>query len=260
MAKSPHFQFYANDYLSDIIFLSDSEVSDYSKLLCITWVKDNLKVSECLKIIPNLHVLLEKLEHRFFILDDIIHCNWHEKTNKFREKQIENVNKRWKKDTKLIPNLYQNDTKHDTKHDTKTIPLEVEEEVYSIKNKEEEYIQDIKYKKGIEIFKNQSIEILEHFNLICEKRIDVQNQSHQKFVIDRLKEKYEPNILKNIIELKNHEWKNSDMEKYLTIDTLFNKTKCLKYSEQVNEIKSNPSKINNYGKSTTKIVKSSFGD
>lgn len=255
MSKSPHFQFFANDYLSDIIFLSDSEIADYSKLLCLVWIKEGLKTFECVKIIPNVFILLEKLEHRFYIEDDIIFCNWHENTKAFRKKQVENVKKRWKKNTKVIPNEYQNNTKHDTK----MIPLEEEVEVLSIKNKEEDKEEDIKYKKGIENLKNQSIEILEHFNLICGKRIDVENQGHQKFVIERLKEKYEPNILKNIIELKNHEWKGTTMEKHLTIDTLFNKTKCLKYSEQVNEIKSNPTKINNYG-TTTKIIKSSFGN
>ena len=220
------------------------------------WIKEDLKTIECVKIIPNILILLGKLEHRFYVIDDIIFCDWHENTKAFRKKQGGNVKKRWEKYTKVIPNEYQNNTKHDTK----TIPLEVEEEVYSIKNKEEDYIQDIKYKKGNEILKNQSIEILEHFNLICGKRIDTQNTSHQKFIIDRLKEKYKPDILKNIIELKNYEWKNSEMEKYLTIDTLFNKSKCLKYSEQVNEIKVNPNKINNYGKqSNAKIVKSSFG-
>lgn len=128
------------------------------------------------------------------------------------KKNNEKLKSKSKAKTKLIPdNEYDNDTDI--------------ENVVSIE-------------KGGTGEKNETpaMRIISHINLICNKRLKVDNQTFHKHINARLKDGFTEELCFQIIEMNAAKWLGKDMEQYLTPDTLFNKEKGEKYKAQVEEI------------------------
>tara|TARA_R110002012_G_scaffold69193_4_gene179208 strand:+ start:2427 stop:3122 length:696 start_codon:yes stop_codon:yes gene_type:complete len=121
MSKDPAFLMYSSDFLTGTSDLTDEEVGQYIKLLCLQHQKHSLTLKLigliCKGDLSN-DVLLKfekDSDGNYFnkrLRDVII------KRSNHSEKQRQNVLKRWNKDTKSIPTKYQNNTK--------SIPLENE--------------------------------------------------------------------------------------------------------------------------------------
>ncbi len=79
-----------------------------------------------------------------------------------------------------------------------------------------------------------SNDILTFFNEHCKKHSKL-NGSNLKFLQARIKDGITLEDAVKVIKLKKWEWENTEMEKYLQIPTLFNKEKCDKYLEQIND-------------------------
>ena len=93
---------------------------------------------------------------------------------------------------------------------------------------------------------SQVIEVLNHFNNVRKKmgargyRTDKISQSHKSFILSRLKEGADVKEMKSVIDLKEKEWLSDNvMQKYLRIETLFNKSKYGMYALELPLSKSN---------------------
>lgn len=81
--------------------------------------------------------------------------------------------------------------------------------------------------------------VIEYLNQLSGRKFLTTNQLYLRRIIQRLKEGYTEDELREIIEYKVAEWKGGEMEKHLQPDTLFNKEKCNKYRDQVRHAKEN---------------------
>lgn len=81
-----------------------------------------------------------------------------------------------------------------------------------------------------------AMRIIAHINLICNKRLKVDNKTFHTHINARLKDGFTEEICFQIIEMNAAKWLGTTMEQYLTPDTLFNKAKGEKYKAQVEEI------------------------
>ena len=110
------------------------------------------------------------------------------------------------------------------------------EEKKFIKSSAEELILTDKAIKQLKLTSiDESVtEVLKYFKQITNKtRIDITSVSNRKYIKDRL-QKYTKQDLKNVIDIKNNEWKDSpSMSKYIRIETLFNQEKFQKYINEV---------------------------
>jgi uncharacterized phage protein (TIGR02220 family) len=82
---------------------------------------------------------------------------------------------------------------------------------------------------------NEITEILKYFNEITGSKIVLTSPSNKKFVKDRLEQGYSVEDLKKVIDVKYKEWKGTNMEEYIRIQTLFNETKFQKYILQIDK-------------------------
>lgn len=79
--------------------------------------------------------------------------------------------------------------------------------------------------------------LIAYLNELAGRKYLVTNQLYLKHIVARLRDGYTETELREIIEYKVAEWKDSDMERNLVPDTLFNKEKCNKYRDQVQHAK-----------------------
>ena len=101
-------------------------------------------------------------------------------------------------------------------------------------------------------------DILNFFNEHCGKKSKL-SPSNLKFLQARIKDGITLDEAIKVIKLKKWEWEGSDMEKYLQIQTLFNKEKCDKYLEQIND-KSYMERIAKSKKSKPKLAQDGTTD
>lgn len=107
-------------------------------------------------------------------------------------------------------------------------------------------VSDILESKDAESAEGIAAEILIYLNKLSGRNFPVSPQN-LKFINARLKEKNSPQLLKQIIEIKVFDWKdNFGMKKFLRPDTLFNPTKFEGYRQEVEDIKTNPTKFKEY--------------
>lgn len=87
-----------------------------------------------------------------------------------------------------------------------------------------------------ENFNSEITQIIEHLNALADRRFHPNNTIYAQHIRARLKDGYTLQELLDIVTLKVKEWKGTEFEQYLQPDTLFNKTKCNKYRDQVRHI------------------------
>lgn len=190
MAKDPAFLFYTGDFFTATQFFTDAQVGKYVRLLMAQHQLGHLEEEDFLKLAGTDKKILEKFkkdsEGKFFNERLDFEIN---KRKKFSDHQRDNVNKRYQKSTKSLPNTYQKVTK--------ALPLENENE-NEIKNKEE--IVDEKLWTSV---KNQFFNSWEWQEKFCtDKKIGMENLKikQKEFISDQeLKENYQ-----DLKELKNH--------------------------------------------------------
>ncbi len=129
--KDPAFLFYSSDFLSGTMLMTDEQVGRYIKLMCLQHQKGHLPEKDMTNICKGYD---EDIFSKFIKDENNLYYNQRLeeemiKRNSHKEKQRENINKRWLKDTKPIPNEYQNDTKD--------IPLENVNENVNVLNEKE---------------------------------------------------------------------------------------------------------------------------
>ena len=74
--------------------------------------------------------------------------------------------------------------------------------------------------------------IVEYLNKSTDKNFKPESKSTQKLIKARLNEKYTVEDFENVIKCKTKDWKNTEMEKYLRPETLFNPTKFEGYLQE----------------------------
>lgn len=99
-----------------------------------------------------------------------------------------------------------------------------------------------------ENFNSEITQVIEHLNALADRRFHPNNTMYARQIAARFKDGYTLEELLDIVALKVKEWKGTEMEQYLQPDTLFNKTKCNKYRDQVAQAK-RTGKVN-----TSKVV------
>ncbi len=75
--------------------------------------------------------------------------------------------------------------------------------------------------------------VLQVLNESADRRYGVDSPVYHKFIYARLREDFTVQDLLDIVAYKVQEWKGKDMERYLHPETLFNRTKCTKYRDEV---------------------------
>lgn len=141
--KDPAFLFYSSDFITGTYTMTNEQVGKYIRLLCLQHQKGMLTEQDMLFICNSFDKeIYSKFENDGEFYFNIRLKEETEKRGIHKTKQRENINKRWNKDTKVIPNGYQTDTKvipngyqEQYQIDTKLIPLENENEINIIKNK-----------------------------------------------------------------------------------------------------------------------------
>lgn len=160
MAHNPIFPLYYNDFDRSTKDWTDEEVGFFIRLLMHQWAQSSLPVEpeRLQRIVTSLsknnHILREKfVEKNGKFLNERLE-EIRAEMQAFSDKQRDNVNKRWaKKNTKTIPNEYQNDTKvipkdipksylHIEEEDEDEIEVEIEKENEEEKKELEQSIKD----------------------------------------------------------------------------------------------------------------------
>lgn len=99
------------------------------------------------------------------------------------------------------------------------------------KETDKELEKDIEKKKDRDIEKNHIVEIVDYLNLVCNRQFKATTTGTVKFIKARLKEGFEVEDFKTVIDKKANEWLGTNMENYLRPETLFG-TKFESYLNQ----------------------------
>lgn len=108
-------------------------------------------------------------------------------------------------------------------------------------DKEEEKEEEEDFGKSENLL--PEVEILEYLNEAAGKKFKP-TEANLKFIRARFTEKYTVDDLKSVIDVKVHVWKgDTDWDKYLRPETLFNATKFQTYIQEAEQYKINPGKF-----------------
>lgn len=86
------------------------------------------------------------------------------------------------------------------------------------------------------IYNDSIVNIIDYLNMVTHSRYKYSNKSTRKHIVARLKEGYTEQDFSTVILKKADEWMGTNMQRYLTPDTLFS-TKFEKYLNQNNSVK-----------------------
>jgi len=197
MAKDPAFLFYYQDFLVGTEFMSDEDIGKYIRILCHLADKDELSEKQVLNICKA-SVIPEEILGKLTKNGNGTYYNEKlrevvDKRRKFTESRRENAAKK-----KHKPNTSKSSVKH-------------------VENKSEK--ENVNFAK-----------IIKHLNKKAGTKYRLGERT-KTLLGARLKEYSFEDIL-NVIDKKYDEWKNSEMEKYLRPETLFNATKFESYYNQ----------------------------
>jgi uncharacterized protein YdaU (DUF1376 family) len=138
MGKSPSFQLYASDFLTDTLHLTNEEVGAYLRLLLYEWINGGIPLERAHTVVyatpEDFTRIWPQISPKFRADRDGILTNSRlelerNKQSNYREKQRLNVLKRWGKKGKkgVIPRnyqpTYQNDTLHTSVDNTPQPPV-----------------------------------------------------------------------------------------------------------------------------------------
>lgn len=221
MAKDPAFLFYSSDFLTGTMIMSDQEVGQYIRLLCLQHQCGHFDAVAMQRLCggtPTALVLAKFLRDEnglFFnerLEQEIL------KRREHGEKQRINANKRWHKSGIAV-----------------AMPLENEIVNENISEKEKRVVGR-KTKNAVEI-PQDAIEVIAYLNTLSGKNFNATRLQSAKFVISRLSEGYTVEDLKKIIECKVKKWgADEKMRDYLRPETLFAATKIESYLQDANAI------------------------
>lgn len=210
-SKDPAFLFYTSDFLTGTMLMTDKQVGQYIRLLCLQHQKGRLAEKDIKKLCGGDEDIMEK-----FIQDEngfYYNKRLEEEANKrdrFIQHQRENGSKGGRPSSKKdIPNKTQtkpNENPRDnfglTQKEPKQKPLENENE------NENENINTIK-------------NIINYLNKVTDSNYRYQSKSTQEHIRARFKEGRTFEDFKAVIDKKQKDWANTDMAKFLRPETLF---------------------------------------
>jgi len=210
--KDPAFLFYSKDFFTGVIDLTMEERGQYITLLCVQHQKGHLSdraikiaVGEVSEFVLSKFAIDENGLYYNERLDNEIH-----KRQRHSEKQRENINKRWGKDTKAIPSALPNEYQDDTKN----IPL-VNVNVNTNVN------EDVSENGNEIVFAKLVREVIEHLNMLAGTCYRPSGQATRRLIQARTNDGFTLNDFKTVIDKKVTEWKGTDYEKFLRPETLF---------------------------------------
>jgi uncharacterized phage protein (TIGR02220 family) len=193
MAKDPAFLFYSNDFLSGTYTMTDAQVGKYIRLMCLQHQQGHLSETDmltvCQKHDAKIWSKFKKDEQGMYYnerLDAEI-----SKRQAHSQKQRENVQKRWKKNTTVIP-PYQSGI-------TTVIPLE---------NENENVNRDVK-------------DIISYLNEVAGTKYRTNSKTTVSHIQARLKEGFTVEDFKTVTDKQWAKWRGTEFEQYMRPQTLF---------------------------------------
>ena len=214
--KDPAFLFYSGDFLTGVVDLTMEERGQYITLLCLQHQKGRLS-----KKVISLTVtgVSKDVISKFDVDDNGLYFNARLeneviKRAKHSERQKENINKRWNKNTDYIPTTIPTTIPKTYQTDTKNIPLENENENIN----EDVIVVESECENG----RSQNItEIIAYLNMTAGTNYRASSKATQRHIGARLNEGFVLDDFKRVISKKYDEWKDSKMAAYLRPETLF---------------------------------------
>ena len=215
--KAPAFQFYAQDFLTGVMYLTNEEVGIYIKMLSKQWTDGKIPKKRLGLFVGYDWVnLSEEIKEKFedkgdYVINTRLEVEREKKSN-FLKRQSENGKKggRPKKDVELKnPN------------DTQKKPLEEEDE---IEDEEEDRIIEIDYKEVQEIFNSVCVN-LPKVKKISDKRKKLIDARAKEYDLETIGDVFKKVSKSDFLNGRNgNEWN-------ATFDWIFNPTNFLKILE-----------------------------
>jgi uncharacterized phage protein (TIGR02220 family) len=243
--KSPAFQFYPGDFLSDenVICMSFEERGIYITLLSNCWIQGSIPAdhNKLEKLLPgindpsSLNNVLERFNEMPGNPDRLINNRLEkerEKQDNFRDSKSESgkrgAEKRWENhEKKPLNSTAMNDSASNS--DAIDLPLAKNSSLSSSSSSTSSSNNKPLSGSG----KEKEKEILEYLNQKAGKKYKP-IPTNLKFISGRLSEGYSPEDLKRVVDCKVKEWKGDPkMDKYLRPITLFNPSKFAGYANEM---------------------------
>lgn len=200
-------------------------LDSFAKEIALILDEDEDNVQITIDYLLKHDLLIQGIEENQFVLPNTINCIGSEsfgaeRTRKFREKQKELTTKVNYSEKMLQCNA-------DVTLDNKIIDNKIED------NK----------------INNMSAyaDIIDYLNKKLNSHYRISTRKNQTLINSRLREGYTVEDFKTVIDKKYDEWNNTDMQKYLTPETLFG-TKFEKYLQQKQNVKKLPNWYDDYRK------------
>lgn len=227
MGKDPAVLFYTSDFLSGTITFTNEEIGAYIKLLCIQREQGHIErdIFDAICGHPMPKVLKK------FSID--------ENGMLFQHRMDEEIRKR----NNYINAQTENGKKGGRPKKEKTHGFDLglakenpigNENIYTTDNSNTSRDREIA-KREREERKQLISSIVDYLNTKTGKRFRSDTQGTTKYINARLNEGYTYEDFIKVIDTKTSEWKNTDFEKFLCPDTLFNSEKFPKYLNQKGE-------------------------
>ncbi len=225
MGKNPAVLFYPNDFIASTALWSDAETGLYIRLLCYQHINGGIQPEDFEQLCGD----CRRVRAKFVQHDDGLYYNERmlTETNKRRayvQSRLENGEKGGRPKNHMDNHM--DNHMGNRNINSNNIPIlesntSLEEEKRGVGEKEERR----------RVIKS----IVDYLNKKTGKRFRSDTPGTTKYISARLNEGYVYDDFVKVIDTKSKEWKNTDFEKFLRPDTLFNSEKFPAYLNQKGE-------------------------